>query len=134
MTRVSVRAASLVVAAMVTVTTAGTAVAAPPDLVYKDRRIAAYLEPPSEPPATLGTIEVTSVDALVIAGTDILTFRSPTAPPREASASVTGRWVGCDTATDELVDVYYFGAALLPDGIVTVDPSSRPGHSPHRCP
>ena len=100
-----------------------TSSAAPPGFTYKDRQVSASLNGPEDPTAAFPTIELITGTGLQISGSDILAYRATGFPALDASASVTGGWLGCDTATDELVNVTYNGSAPLPEGSVTV--SSR---------
>ncbi|CUR56600.1 exported hypothetical protein [metagenome] len=94
--------------------------AASPGFTYKDRQIAASLNGPENPAAGLPGIELISGNQLQISGSDILAYRAAGVPALDASASLTGGWLGCDTASDELVNVTYNGSSALPEGSVTV--------------
>lgn len=94
--------------------------AAPADFTYKDRQLSASLSGPEDPTAAHPTVDLISAGSVMISGSDILTYRTRSLPALDASASLTGDWLGCDTATDELVSVTYNGSSPLPEGSVTV--------------
>jgi hypothetical protein len=94
--------------------------AAAPGFTYKDRQVTASLNGPEDPASALPTIDLITGTGLTISGSDILTYRASGVPPLDASASITGGWLGCDTASDELVNVVYNGSAPLPEDRVTV--------------
>ncbi|WP_344042374.1 hypothetical protein [Nocardioides panacihumi] len=101
--------------------TAAASSAAPPSFTYKDRQVSASLNGPEDPTAALPTVELIAATGLDISGYDILAYRADGLPSLDASATLTGGWVGCDTASDELVNVTYNGSEPLPEGSVTVD-------------
>jgi hypothetical protein len=101
--------------------------AAAPGFTYKDRQVSASLDGPGDPTAALPTVDLVAGLGLQISGSDILTYRASGFPSLDASASITGGWLGCDTVSDELVNVTYNGSAPLPEGSVTVNPKLTTG-------
>jgi len=102
--------------------------AASPAFTYKDRQVSASLDGPPDPTAALPTTDLIAGTGLQISGSDILTYRASAVPALDASASITGGWLGCDTASDELVNVIYNGSAALPEGSVTVSSKLTSGN------
>lgn len=104
-----------------TTVAAGPAGAAPADFAYKDGAISAALFGAEDPTAAHPTIDLISAGPVNVSGHDILTYRGKGMEPLDASVSLYGDWLDCDTATDELVHVLYNGGSALREGSVTVD-------------